>query len=114
MNEFAENNAGGQEPEPHPVVHDPLTRFVRAIVREEGDARSSILIADGVLELCQHRPARGRIPHAEAGPAPRRHGAAAIWIVVSAALKNNWHVVNATPAERELLAAHGFASGRVQ
>jgi len=47
----------------------------------------------------------------------RRHGGTGkrqLWIFVSAALKNNWHIVNATPAERELLAAHRFASGRVQ
>jgi hypothetical protein len=27
---------------------------------------------------------------------------------------NGCHIVNATPAERALLEAHGFASGRVQ
>jgi hypothetical protein len=43
-----------------------------------------------------------------------RSGSGRLQILLSAALKNGCQIVNATAAERGLLEAHGFASGRVQ
>jgi len=43
-----------------------------------------------------------------------RTGKRRVWLLLSAALKNGCHIVNATPAERALLTAHGFGSGRIQ
>jgi hypothetical protein len=37
-----------------------------------------------------------------------------VWLLLSAALKNGCDIVNATPAERALLEAHGFGSRRIQ
>ena len=37
-----------------------------------------------------------------------------VQILLSAALQNGWRIVEATPAERALLDAHGFGSGRIQ
>jgi hypothetical protein len=37
-----------------------------------------------------------------------------VQILLSAALQTGWRIVESTPKERELLEAHGFASGRVQ
>jgi hypothetical protein len=33
---------------------------------------------------------------------------------LAVALQGGWRVVDSTPAEREVLEAHGFASGRMQ
>jgi hypothetical protein len=37
-----------------------------------------------------------------------------VQLLLSAALQNGWRIVEATPAERALLDAHGFATGRIQ
>jgi hypothetical protein len=37
-----------------------------------------------------------------------------VQILLSAALKIGWRIVESTPEERALLEAHGLASGRVQ
>jgi hypothetical protein len=43
-----------------------------------------------------------------------RRNSGRVQILLSAALQNGWRIVNATPAERALLEAHGFGSGRAQ
>jgi hypothetical protein len=43
-----------------------------------------------------------------------RTGQRRVWLLLPAALKHGWHIANATPAERAMLEAHGFGSGRVQ
>jgi hypothetical protein len=61
-----------------------------------GETFEAQLVADdrGVLQLLQVRP---RVDY-----------------LVAAVLKIVWRIVDSTPAERALLEAHGFASGRVQ
>jgi hypothetical protein len=43
-----------------------------------------------------------------------RRNSGRVQILLSAALKIGWRIVESTPEERALLEAHGLASGRVQ
>jgi len=70
---------------------------MRIAVQATGETYEGQLVEDdfGMLRLITSKPAR-------------------IDFVLSAVLALSWRIVATTPAERELLEAHGFGSGRIQ